>query len=48
MSGKIDTIFFAVERILSMLEALPDNLLQTESSSLRDEIMRRVDQPVLV
>lgn len=39
MSGKIDTIFFAVERILSLMEAIPDAGLRTEGGSLREEIM---------
>jgi hypothetical protein len=40
MSGKIDTIFFAVERILSLLEAAPDQFLSQETGSLRQEAMR--------
>jgi hypothetical protein len=39
MSGKIDTIFFAVERILSMIEALPETELPLDESGLREEIM---------
>ncbi len=40
MSGKIDTIFFATERILSMLEAAgKDEAVGKESSSLRAEIV---------
>ena len=40
MSGKIDTIFFATERILSMLEAAgEDEAVGKESSSLRAEIV---------
>lgn len=39
MSGKIDTIFFAVERILSMIEAMPDAEAPAEGTGLREEIM---------
>jgi hypothetical protein len=39
MSGKIDTIFFAVERILSLIEAMPEEPLRGEGVSLREEIM---------
>ena len=40
MSGKIDTIFFAVERILSLIEAVSDTSVTPDSSSLRDEVLR--------
>lgn len=39
MSGKIDTIFFAAERILSLIEAMPEPALQEGSLSLREEII---------
>lgn len=39
MSGKIDTIFFAVERILSMIEAIPQGTDMPNMSTLRDELM---------
>lgn len=39
MSGKIDTIFFAVERILSMIEATPGVGSTDPASSLRQEIL---------
>jgi len=39
MSGKIDTIFFAVERILSLIEAMPEDQPRGESRTLREEIM---------
>ena len=39
MSGKIDTIFFAVERILALIEAVPDAaIVQASTGSLRAEI----------
>ncbi len=41
MSGKIDTIFFAVERILSMIEAMPDAELPEDGGGLREEIMSK-------
>jgi hypothetical protein len=44
MSGKIDTIFFAVERILSLIEAAPESDAAEERRSLRDEIMN-IGQP---
>ena len=45
MSGKIDTIFFAVERILSLIEAIPDQMPQEVSGSgLRDEIIGAAEQ----
>ena len=40
MSGKIDTIFFAVERILSLIEAMPDASDPPASGSLREEVLR--------
>ena len=40
MSGKIDTIFFAVERILSLIEAMPDEALTPDTGSLRQEVLR--------
>ena len=39
MSGKIDTIFFAAERILSAIEAMAQPSASEESVSLRDEIL---------
>jgi len=39
MSGKIDTIFFAAERILSLIEAMPEPAMQEGSLSLREEII---------
>ncbi len=39
MSGKIDTIFFAVERILSMIEAMPETTLTLDGGGLREEIL---------
>ena len=39
MSGKIDTIFFAVERILSMIEAMPETTVTSDSGGLREEIL---------
>ena len=39
MSGKIDTIFFAVERILSLIEALPEEVPGDSGSGLRNEII---------
>jgi hypothetical protein len=39
MSGKIDTIFFAAERILSAIESMPEPTVTDESLSLRDEIL---------
>jgi NAD(P)-binding Rossmann-like domain len=39
MSGKIDTIFFAVERILSMIEAIQETALTQDGGSLRQEIL---------
>ncbi len=40
MSGKIDTIFFSVERILSMIEAMgADEPVRNEPSGLRAEIL---------
>ncbi|WP_407530171.1 hypothetical protein [Methylobacterium oryzisoli] len=44
MSGKIDTIFFATERILSMIESDKDDILQDVPSSLLDTIRFKVDQ----
>jgi hypothetical protein len=41
MSGKIDTIFFAVERILSMIEALPDVEHGVDGCGLREEIISK-------
>jgi hypothetical protein len=38
MSGKIDTIFFAVERILSMIEAMPATRIEHPHGSLRADI----------
>lgn len=38
MSGKIDTIFFAVERILSMIEAMPATQVDHPHGSLRADI----------
>jgi len=40
MSGKIDTIFYAVERILALIEAMPDAAVPTEAGSLREEVLR--------
>jgi FAD dependent oxidoreductase len=48
MSGKIDTIFFAVERILSMIEARPDAEPPRDGSSLREEILSLTRAPVQV
>jgi glycine/D-amino acid oxidase-like deaminating enzyme len=45
MSGKIDTIFFAVERILSMIEAMPEATEPLDGGSLREEIMRKAASP---
>jgi hypothetical protein len=43
MSGKIDTIFFAVERILGLIEAIPDAEVPAFSTgSLRAEIVAAV------
>ena len=39
MSGKIDTIFFSVERILSMIEAMGEDGTRNEPSGLRAEIL---------
>jgi hypothetical protein len=39
MSGKIDTIFFAVDRILSLIEAMPEEPLRQEPGTLREQIM---------
>jgi len=39
MSGKIDTIFFAVERILSLIEAMPEAPTDGDGFGLRDEII---------
>ena len=39
MSGKIDTVFFAAERILSMLESLDSSRLTKVPSLLRQEIV---------
>ena len=45
MSGKIDTIFFAVERILSMIETSPEPVpAEVVSAGLRDEIIGRAEQ----
>lgn len=41
MSGKIDTIFFAVERILSMIEAIVEEVPRSDGASLRAEIIDR-------
>jgi len=40
MSGKIDTIFFAVERILALIEAMPDTPIPSEAGTLREEVLR--------
>jgi hypothetical protein len=40
MSGKIDTIFYATERILSLIEAMPDVSVPLEAGSLREEVLR--------
>jgi hypothetical protein len=40
MSGKIDTIFLAVERILWFIEATPDAPAPTDNGSLRREVLR--------
>jgi glycine/D-amino acid oxidase-like deaminating enzyme len=42
LSGKIDTIFFAVERILSLLEALDDSEFDGIGSSLRADTEQRM------
>lgn len=42
LSGKIDTIFFAVERILGMLEALDDSEFDGVGSSLRADTEQRM------
>lgn len=39
MSGKIDTIFFAAERILSLIEAMPQPAIGRDGASLRDDIL---------
>lgn len=39
MSGKIDTIFFAVERILSFIQSISNQEIKDEASSLKREIM---------
>ena len=39
MSGKIDTVFFAAERILSAIEAMPQPSVSEDAVSLRDEIL---------
>jgi hypothetical protein len=39
MSGKIDTIFFAVERILSLIEALPEEVPHSGPLGLREDIV---------
>ncbi|HEY1936280.1 MAG TPA: FAD-dependent oxidoreductase [Acetobacteraceae bacterium] len=39
MSGKIDTIFFAVERILSMIEASEEDKIATTEGALRSDII---------
>ena len=38
MSGKIDTIFFSVERILSLIESTTEESIRNEPSGLRAEI----------
>jgi hypothetical protein len=43
MSGKIDTIFFATERILSMIEADHDEAPREVPSSLLANIRSKVD-----
>jgi hypothetical protein len=43
MSGKIDTIFFATERILSMIEADQDDTATDVQSSLPSSIQSKVD-----
>jgi hypothetical protein len=40
MSGKIDTIFFSVDRILSLIESIAEEPARTETSGLRAEILR--------
>jgi hypothetical protein len=40
MSGKIDTIFYAMERILSLIEAMPDASVPAEAGGLREEVLR--------
>jgi glycine/D-amino acid oxidase-like deaminating enzyme len=42
LSGKIDTIFFAVERILGLLEALDDSEFDGVGSSLRADTEQRM------
>ena len=39
MSGKIDTIFFAVDRILSLIESMPDEPPPAPSGTLKEEVM---------
>ena len=39
MSGKIDTIFFAVDRILSLIELMPDEPPPAPSGTLKEEVM---------
>jgi hypothetical protein len=39
MSGKIDTIFYSVERILSMIEAMEQESVPRETGGLRAEIL---------
>lgn len=39
MSGKIDTIFFAVDRILSLIELMPDEPPPAPGGTLKDEVM---------
>ena len=39
MSGKIDTIFFSVDRILALIEAMPEDNIRNEQSGLRAEVL---------
>ena len=48
MSGKIDTIFFAVERVLAYIEAGVGDLPDATGSSLRQEILASSILPVQV
>lgn len=45
MSGKIDTVFFAVERILTMLEAMPDSDQHQDGGRLKAEVAAAFPRP---
>ncbi len=47
MSGKIDTIFFAAERILALIEAIPEDRPRAEGGGLRQEVLGAAEQLAL-